>query len=500
MNKVLFAGILLGLLSGTVRAEQAQVEKQYYAIYLGPAKLGYMKTTRTVTSKTVTTTVKLKFSIRRDKFAMSIMVYTKEVETPDGKPLSFRTIQDLAGSRQETRGEILPDGLCKITTNIGGQKKEKSLSWPKGALLSEGMRLLMLKKGFTPGTRYDALSFDPESAATQTVSVAVGPKEKIDLLGRITELQKITQTFLVGGSAMNMITYIDKDTNVEKMIIGMMGMEMSIVACDSAFAMSHYDNDVDFLKKLAVTAPQDIPCDAKKIKYTIAAVGGKELDFPRVAGQTVKRNGDGFYEITAESVKMPKGAKFPYKGHSATAMNALSPSTYIQSEAPEIKKLSEKAVGNAKDAAQAVRNIQNFVRKYIKRKDLSVGFASALEVARSRTGDCTEHAMLSAALCRAAGIPARVVMGVAYVDQWLNYKNVFLGHAWVLAYVGDKWVQLDAAVPSSAATRIILAVDDDNCGPNQFFSIINLLGYFKITQVDIEDPAPSPTTKPTQTK
>ena len=41
--------------------------------------------------------------------------------------------------------------------------------------------------------------------------------------------------------------------------------------------------------------------------------------------------------------------------------------------------------------------------------------ATAAEVARSREGDCTEHAVLLAALARARGIPARVAMGLVYV-------------------------------------------------------------------------------------
>ena len=39
-----------------------------------------------------------------------------------------------------------------------------------------------------------------------------------------------------------------------------------------------------------------------------------------------------------------------------------------------------------KDAATAARRIEKFVRKYINKKNLSVGYASALEVARSRRG------------------------------------------------------------------------------------------------------------------
>jgi len=82
---------------------------------------------------------------------------------------------------------------------------------------------------------------------------------------------------------------------------------------------------------------------------------------------------------------------------------------------------------------------------YMVNKGLSVGYASAVEVAESRQGDCTEYAVLSAALCRAVGIPSRVVMGIAYIEKYMEMENRFGGHAWTEAYVGDKWVGIDAA-------------------------------------------------------
>ncbi|MHC4574990.1 MAG: transglutaminase-like domain-containing protein, partial [Planctomycetota bacterium] len=49
-----------------------------------------------------------------------------------------------------------------------------------------------------------------------------------------------------------------------------------------------------------------------------------------------------------------------------------------------------------------------------------------------------------AALCRAAGIPARVVLGYAYCDYYNGKWNVFVPHAWTEVFIGDKWIGLDA--------------------------------------------------------
>ena len=67
---------------------------------------------------------------------------------------------------------------------------------------------------------------------------------------------------------------------------------------------------------------------------------------------------------------------------------------------------------------EAVRRIESFVARYIDNKSMSVGYASAVEVVESRQGDCSEFAVLTAALCRAVGIPAQVVVGIAYVKEF----------------------------------------------------------------------------------
>ncbi len=50
--------------------------------------------------------------------------------------------------------------------------------------------------------------------------------------------------------------------------------------------------------------------------------------------------------------------------------------------------------------------MERFVNREVTKKNFSQTFASAAEVARSRKGDCTEHAVFLMALCRARGIPA----------------------------------------------------------------------------------------------
>ena len=147
--------------------------------------------------------------------------------------------------------------------------------------------------------------------------------------------------------------------------------------------------------------------------------------------------------------------------------------------------LARRAAGNAKDAAEAARQIEKFVSLYIHQKSLSVGYASAGEVAVSREGDCTEHAVLTAAMCRAAGIPAQVVVGVLYTDEFGGVADIFVGHAWTQAYIGGKWIGLDATRAPNGYDARHIALSVGNGNPAEFFGLVSLLGQFTIADIKV---------------
>jgi hypothetical protein len=118
----------------------------------------------------------------------------------------------------------------------------------------------------------------------------------------------------------------------------------------------------------------------------------------------------------------------------------LAPTSMLQADDPLIVAAAREAVGAETDAWRAARAIERWVHDAIEKKGMGLGFASALEVCRDREGDCTEHAVLVAALCRAAGIPSRVAMGLVYLT------GVFGGHAWNEVWIDGCWYGLDATL------------------------------------------------------
>jgi hypothetical protein len=87
--------------------------------------------------------------------------------------------------------------------------------------------------------------------------------------------------------------------------------------------------------------------------------------------------------------------------------------------------------------------LESLVERTVRITSLKYGFAGVREVLDSRAGDCTEHALLLAALLRKRGVPARIAYG------FLLTETGFVGHAWTEARAGAGWFALDPSFPGS---------------------------------------------------
>ena len=113
------------------------------------------------------------------------------------------------------------------------------------------------------------------------------------------------------------------------------------------------------------------------------------------------------------------------------------PNNLIQSDHPLVAQMADEAAGQ-RDRPLADRawpwnaTFANSVRN----KNFTQALATAADVAQTREGDCTEHAVLLAALARAKDIPARVAIGLVYVESLKGFGY----HMWTELYVNDAWL------------------------------------------------------------
>jgi transglutaminase-like putative cysteine protease len=130
--------------------------------------------------------------------------------------------------------------------------------------------------------------------------------------------------------------------------------------------------------------------------------------------------------------------------------------------------------------------LEQFVRGLVHHQGALQVFATAAEVARSREGDCTEHAVLLAALCRARQIPARVAFGLVYVPT----TNSFEYHMWNEIWIAGRWVPMDATLGQGGIGADHLKLGDSSLASGSpladLISVIQVFGRLELELVKAE--------------
>ena len=122
----------------------------------------------------------------------------------------------------------------------------------------------------------------------------------------------------------------------------------------------------------------------------------------------------------------------------------LRPSFLIDYDEAAFKPALDEARA-ALGATPSMDALVQFVNRFILNKGFSRAFDIASVVARRREGDCTEHAVMLAALARAFHFPARVAEAIVLIEADGAVRA--FGHAWVEVYGGSGWRPADAAFP-----------------------------------------------------
>ena len=157
----------------------------------------------------------------------------------------------------------------------------------------------------------------------------------------------------------------------------------------------------------------------------------------------------------------------------------------IDSADAQVVALSRTAVGDAATPWEKVVRIEAWVARNLKDKNFKVAFAPASEVARNLAGDCTEHGVLTAAMCRAAGVPARIVVGLVYAKA----LGGFGFHLWNEVYINRRWVAIDATYDQTEVDAVHIKLDDsslDGVAPFEaFLPVVRVLGKMTIVPVEV---------------
>ncbi len=138
-----------------------------------------------------------------------------------------------------------------------------------------------------------------------------------------------------------------------------------------------------------------------------------------------------------------KSGLFPAPAAETDIKKYLANTRLLNLNSQEVKMLSQKL----RNKSGSIAEIESFVDRLISDKTTGVPMMPAVNIIRSRTGDCTEHSVLTIAILRSLGIPSRGVVGMILVPEFMGEKNCYVYHMWAEALVDGKWVLVDSTRP-----------------------------------------------------
>jgi len=240
---------------------------------------------------------------------------------------------------------------------------------------------------------------------------------------------------------------------------------------------------------------QTLPVDAATVTLHLSRKDNQPLPVPP---ESLSEHGE---MLTDGSVRMTlTHTSNPASSTSIQPIKDLSPylsrNSFLDISDPVLRRLASEGGGDATNPPAVAGNLRKFVADYITQKDLSVGFATASETAQSHEGDCTEHAVLLAALGRIRGLPTRVVAGLVYLPEYEGQSDILGFHMWTQFYLNNQWMDFDSAVVDGAYSHWRLgfvATDLNDVSLSDF--TLELMSWMAEMKITVENTAPAPTGK-----
>lgn len=466
--------------------------------------------TKTIEDK-VHSAMNTKIEIRRGPVSVEIIQEQNYVETPSGEPLSFRMVSSLGKDPETVSGTINKGKVTLVAEQYGSEKERNVYDFDPKIRFPWGQFLVQHGHGLKQGTKYTLKSYEPgfrKDGPLEMESEVMG-RDKQRVLDAERELTRIRSVLKLGGATMPGMpegaalgiadietdTWVDDDLTpvIMTMNLGMMQMKMFETSRDEA--MRRGAPPEMFFESFVHT---DRPVDKGASEVTLRvrlkeSAPGTLPEFPTTPMQSIQRKGDreALVTIRRNDWARARSAANPEKFTESVAA-LLNPSSVCDSNDARIRRLTRRTVRDLSAPAEKSDALRKFVTEYITDKNMTVGFATASDVVRNRSGDCTEHAVLLAAMCRAAGIPARGVSGIVEVPAgYLGTENSAFGyHMWTQVYIGDQWLDIDAALrqtdcePNRIA-MVIVPLGDEGL-VSTVATLIPVLGRIEIDVVDVK--------------
>lgn len=482
--------VLLAICQTSALAQpEGKLVKEYWdAAFLEGQKSGFVRTTTYEKErggqKFLHTNIELNLTLKRYHAVVNLRMESGAEETPGGRVTKVFVRQFLgAGQELNLTGTVAGDNL-HITSDNG--KIDKKITWNKDVIGLHRQQHLCQERKVKPGDRFAYYAFEPGIQSAVVVRIAVKDEQEVEVLDARKKLLRVEVTpdkIELSGNTIQLppvVLFLDKDYQPARTEMEMPGVGKIVLYRTTraiATAPSAADiRSVDLGLKTIVPLNRPIrnPHETKRVVYRITI---KDDENPRTAfaadeRQQIKNVQGNTFELHVQAVRRPhaqarqagdsspvpleKGgpkqkpeaelirtlpSEVPQSGPDGPGDEYRKSCYFLNSDDEQVKQLAQKIVGTETDPWEKTQLIEKWVCKSMRGSN-AIAFATASQIARELQGDCRQHAVLAAALCRAADVPSRTALGLVYFEG-SDGKPGMAFHMWAEVWIAGQWIAID---------------------------------------------------------
>ncbi len=344
----------------------------------------------------------------------------------------------------DTRGGEVYVESGKVRFRSTDNGDETIVDLPEHALLPNTQMFYHLKKDFADrGSKEKEYQvFDVRTGGIQKYLYVKTGEEKLSLANQVFETVQLNETDPSTGFDSRI--WIDKKTGMRLRSESPTHLTMYLADASVRQNITKGNWDDVILGKTNKYISSIHGISSMKVKVRMDALPSPSLEDLTVNGQsfsgTVKgKSIEGIFEISHPAYTGENAPGFPLDRKKYKELDSyLEPGIMIESDDPVLREAAREITEGSENLWDATCRITRWVVKNI---DGSLKGGSARETYDRKNGLCAAQSMVTTALCRAAGIPSRVVWGCMYTHE---KGGSFGHHAWNEVFMGENgWIPLD---------------------------------------------------------
>ena len=447
----------------------AEAEREWLEIFLGGKKVGYVARRVGPVGQGYVINEEILLKLNLMDMPVSTRTLTQCLVDERFQLRRFHVAIHSGVVRFKISGKA-EDGWIHVETGEGAARRRHRIKISGPVVIPSAIPQFFKGRQVREGQSFVFSMLDPATLTQRDVTIHVRGRENVEInKDRVSGYRLESEVM-----GQHITSWIDDSGTVlrEEGFMGLTLVRSSEVHALGVMADGGTQDLYD-LAAVVVDKPIKDPFKVGYLKLRVKGLTGTSFDVSHLHGDR-QRFRDDVIEIRQEPLPGSAGFVIPFQGP-GDMTDFLLPELNIESDDETVVKAATTIAAGQTDPIRVSKKLMKWVHDHIEKRPV-ISVPSAVEVLRTRAGDCNEHAILLTALLRAVGVPSRLTVGLVY------FRGKFYYHAWTEAFLGH-WVSMDATLNQmpTDATHIKLVTG----GLDRQMEIIGLIGKLRLEVVDV---------------